>query len=550
MTTNKLFNGIIVFAILVPIIIYFWIVFKFSENIPFWDDYDAVLRFMTHYFERDFSAKLGLLFHHHNEHRIFVSRVISLMDYYLFGKVNFEHLIYIGNLFLVGIFFLLYKAFKNDIKANIRLFIPVAIILFQSQYLTNSVWAMASIQNFGVIFFSLLSLYLLHRQKLLPSLFIGTLAVLTSGGGFLVFPIGALYIWLNRKINKTFYIWCITSIVVIGLYFYGYKSNPDHPSIFYALSHPMSAIEYLGNFTGSYFKLWGRHVAWIFALIFFALSGFLILKKEYKKMPLIVYFLLFLILTACLTTLSRSGFGHDQAWTDRYRMYSALFVALAYLASLKLLSNRKSKQILFGVLLVICSVNNIKSFKKNYPKFENHQTRLKLSNAKPYYPHVDIAIKTLKRSENLGIYKLPNSKSNFSVEDIEITSTKNSDQIEYTFDIDDSGQCYFIDNGWAFLKSTHDATDDSVYIVLSAKNNHHLFRTYQIYRPDVSRHFKKELDYSGFHSAIPKNKIGHKKYEVGILIISEGKDYYQKTNKTIQRKRATKDKNKLNKPPQ
>lgn len=549
MEINKILKWAVAVICLVPIIVYLIIVYKFSDNIPFWDDYDAILGYLTFYVQEDFPGKVSMLFQSHNEHRIFLVRVITISYYYLFGEINFIPLIYIGNTFYVGVFVLVYKVFKNDLKINLIYFIPIPIILFQTQYFTNSVWAMASLQNFGILFVSLLSLYLLHKEKFVAALIIGVLAIYTSGNGLLVFPIGAFGLWIKQRRGRLFYIWCAIGVIAIGLYFFGYKSNPEHPSIWEAILNPLNAAEYLLNFTGSYFKIWRTHTVWAFSAIILMLICLIVLKKYYLNMPMLSSILLFLILTACLTTLSRSGFGASQAFTDRYRMYSAMFVAISYLMGLRIISNDKFKQLLFTVVLIISVLNNSYSFTKYYPRFENHQTRLELSNAKPYYPHVDIVTKTLKRSEKLGIYKLPTSKSNYSVEDIEITSTKNSDQIEYAFDIDDSGQCYFIDNGWAFLKSTHDATDDSVYIVLSAKNNHHLFRTYQIYRPDVSRHFKKELDYSGFHCAIPKNKIDHKKYEVGILIISEGKDYYQKTNKTIQRKRAKKHKKNL-KPPQ
>lgn len=56
-----------ILLVVAPIAFYISIVIYFSENIPYWDDYDTVLAYLN---QAD-SARYQGLFNQHNEHRIF-----------------------------------------------------------------------------------------------------------------------------------------------------------------------------------------------------------------------------------------------------------------------------------------------------------------------------------------------------------------------------------------------------------------------------------------------------------------------------------------------
>jgi len=142
---QKTFSRFIIWTlILLPVIFYCFFIFKFSINVPFWDDYDSFLSFLQDFDKQDLVGKLGILFSQHNEHRIFLARISGLLDYVLTGSLHFNHLIYFGNilLLLVGLFlFLFHRRTKNELYT----FLPITLLLFNFQ--TASLWATGSLQH-------------------------------------------------------------------------------------------------------------------------------------------------------------------------------------------------------------------------------------------------------------------------------------------------------------------------------------------------------------------------------------------------------------------
>jgi hypothetical protein len=71
-------------------------------NYPILDDFGAIVNFMVDYFKTTgFKETIKLLFSQNNDFRLVVLKLITLSDYYIFGKINFGHLRIIGfSLFL------------------------------------------------------------------------------------------------------------------------------------------------------------------------------------------------------------------------------------------------------------------------------------------------------------------------------------------------------------------------------------------------------------------------------------------------------------------
>src|SRR5699024_204001 len=107
---------------------YFFIVYHYSVNIPFWDDYTH-LNVITEFINSDsLLEQIKLLFSLHNEHRIVFARLITLAELILSGEVNFITLIMLGNLSLLGIAILLFLTFdkthRQDFKWHTIYFLP------------------------------------------------------------------------------------------------------------------------------------------------------------------------------------------------------------------------------------------------------------------------------------------------------------------------------------------------------------------------------------------------------------------------------------------
>ena len=100
----------------IPIFIYYYYIGIYAVNIPFWDDFSSIYEFTNSYMNSDcFADKLHLIFSQHNEHRIVFNRVLTLIIFYTKGNIDLRILIWIGNLSLLGIAFLL---LKSVIKRN------------------------------------------------------------------------------------------------------------------------------------------------------------------------------------------------------------------------------------------------------------------------------------------------------------------------------------------------------------------------------------------------------------------------------------------------
>src|ERR1039458_9187098 len=91
----KLFYFILLF--LSPII-YFIYVNKYTLNIPWEDDYDAILSFLCNTKKTNGFDNLSLYLSQQNEHRILSSTIIFSLYDHIFGTINFRGLILIGNL--------------------------------------------------------------------------------------------------------------------------------------------------------------------------------------------------------------------------------------------------------------------------------------------------------------------------------------------------------------------------------------------------------------------------------------------------------------------
>src|ERR1700743_859724 len=92
--------------IFIPAFLYFRIVDHYAVNIPWSDDYDAILGFLLEFRKAPFGEKIGLLFSQHNEHRILSSRLVYITWQALFGRINFRYLTFIGDTQLLVAFFI------------------------------------------------------------------------------------------------------------------------------------------------------------------------------------------------------------------------------------------------------------------------------------------------------------------------------------------------------------------------------------------------------------------------------------------------------------
>ncbi|WP_236648781.1 hypothetical protein [Spirosoma sp. 209] len=355
----------------VPLLVFGWVWQQYAINIPKWDDHALRAFLFNTDQETTLSGKLYQLFRQHNEHRIVYDRLITLLDYWLTGKLNYVHLMAIGNLSLVGLLAVFYAVLGRSAGAasrNTGLYaVPVALVLFNLSQWENMYWGMAALQNFSVVLWVLAAFYwLAYTDRWGLAVGAAVLATLTSGNGLLVWPIGfALLLLRSAEVragaSRTSYRpllgWTLCALLVIGLYFVGFEkpggAHAIRPGVTDLLKGWFAVIGAAGEalpmgrpLTNST-ALGGLTVVLTLGIVGMGLvMNQRSLSRVWQQvrhpnragglatMPAIALFFwgsaAFLLGTAAVVAYARTGFGADLLITSRYKIYSLTLLALLY----------------------------------------------------------------------------------------------------------------------------------------------------------------------------------------------------------------------------
>jgi hypothetical protein len=327
------------------ICIYFLTIPLFTVNFPISDDF-ALLNFMNKFIQADnFKEEIRLIFMQHNEHRIVTVKLVFLIYHKLFGTINFIHLAFFGNLAVLGIYFALIRQIPEGSDPNKRLALITACLLFQYGSAESMIWAMASIQNYSVLLFTILTMALLKKDILvyfILAMSSAVLATFTQGNGIIILIIGSFYM-LSQKRYHHLTIWIFVTIAAAYFYFSGYQAPVNHSDPFQFYTQIGKIILFMLAFLGSAFGLSGSNYPLlnIFFLVPTAVIGlwvclttlFLFYQKKYRDGNILIWINLFIILTSFTAAVSRIDFGLPQALVSRYHVNSSIIIASTILLS-------------------------------------------------------------------------------------------------------------------------------------------------------------------------------------------------------------------------
>jgi len=335
--------------------LYYTIVIIFSYNFPISDDF-ALLEFVTNTVtSSDLTRNLRLLYIQHNEHIIITTKLIYLLDYWLFDELNFNRLILIGNIFHLGTFYIFIKHSPKNFKQQHYLFIFSACMIFQFGSAESMLWSMAAISNYLVIMLALLTLSLLSTNDFIHyilAILMCVLAVFTQGNGILIPFIATLYL-ISQKRYRDSCIMTIIGLLIVFIYFKDYLVPDAH-------SNPLDALHNLGkilifalSFTGSAFGVGGSHYPALTTLsliptlaigsLIWAITGYGFYKKIHFDGNIFIWFNIFVILTSIITAITRINFGLSQSMVSRYHIYSNLAIISTVMLVLQLLPIKQYK---------------------------------------------------------------------------------------------------------------------------------------------------------------------------------------------------------------
>lgn len=346
------------------ICIYFLTIPLFTVNFPISDDF-SLLDFLNKFIQADnFREEIQLIFKQHNEHRIVTVKLVFLIYYKLFGTINFIHLAFFGNSAILGIYFALIRQIPVGTDPNRRLALIVACLLFQYGSAESMIWAMASIQNYSALFFTILTMVWLKKDILvyfILAMLFAVLATFTQGNGIIILIIGSLYIFSQKRYHYLT-IWIFVTIVAVYFYFNGYQAPVNHSDPFQFYTQIGRISLFMLAFLGSAFGLGGSSYPLLtnFFLVPTVVIGlwvclttlFFFYQKKYRDGNILIWVNLFIILTSFTTAVSRVNFGLSQALVSRYHVNSGVVIASTILLCHQYVNFQATTK---GAILKYCS---------------------------------------------------------------------------------------------------------------------------------------------------------------------------------------------------
>jgi hypothetical protein len=332
-------NELKIFSLLavIPVMLFVFCAVMLSTNIPFGDDFPAILNYLNlHIQANSFHERFRLLFSLHAEHQIIICKLFTLLNYFLSGIVNLKFLIFCGNLSLVGIILVLYKSFSIS-TSKIYYFVPVFFLLFNFSYGQSVVWAQVTLSNFFVMFFAFLTIYLIHNTKNGYFIFALCSAFITSftfGNGILVFiPLG--FVLIRQKKYIRFFILLILFLITIKLYYsFGSIVPADRSALKLNPEFIIKLIIFFFTFVGSITK--NLYLSFTLGIIIIGFIGYLTYTKYYNKNSIVYSLILFLLISTMVASVTRTSFGVRYALSTRYAFYSSLYLVFCYVAFIEI----------------------------------------------------------------------------------------------------------------------------------------------------------------------------------------------------------------------
>ncbi len=333
------------------VIIYFSAVAVYAVNAPIMDDYIQFLGF--HYFwesAADTWDRISLLFSQpqwdggpQSEHRIFIARLASLGLLEAAGGINFKLLILLGDAFLLGIMALLWRL-TPDLEGWHRL--PVVLLLFSFIHYEISFWSSASLLYYPATFFALLTFSWAERMKgargFLGTALSGACSTLSQTNGLMAFPAAALTAALNRRYRHAVILAALAALA-FTLYLWDFQRPAAVPRLDVTWQTPLLVgrawLYLIGGVFDDYAILGGS--------LLIAIWLFLLWKGYWKdRFPLFALGV-WLYVSLLMVAFGRAALGPSALGASRYEFYSAMLVAVTYLALMERGLSRSLKRLGF-----------------------------------------------------------------------------------------------------------------------------------------------------------------------------------------------------------
>ncbi len=401
-----------------PLALFVFAVATLAVDVPYWDDYDALLGYLSR------PARLAHLFDLHNEHRIVTVRAVAEALLRVCGRFDFRAMIAVGNLlFLAYVALLVRRLFFVRGGLPLPWLVPALWALLSILMYENMLWALTAVQSNAVLLFAWLALWGLERAGrggwgwFAFSLANAWLCTYTSGSGLFVwFCLAgmALKRWRldgARLCPAQAAVLAAAGAVTVAGYLRGFAGGGGAGA---ALAHPGRVLAYAALFCGGAFH--AAPLALPAGACVLGFAAWQVLRLPRVRENAVFFFFGFLLCAGCAAALFRSGEAAGQALSFRYRV-----VAVSILLCCGALAYRQAPAWLLryarpacALVTAACVWMNLAAYLLAYPQLAARRDRL-VEGVRAWpercgglvYPDTSLAGEALRRSVEAGVYRPP-----------------------------------------------------------------------------------------------------------------------------------------------
>jgi hypothetical protein len=354
-------------ALSLPVLIYLYAFQRYATNMPFYDDYDAILFWTLQFINaQDFHEKFWLFFRQHNEHRIIVDYFVNLLSLGIFHRINFIFISFVGSIGLFGITaIVLFIGKQNRLSAYELIPIPFLLLCLSQNGLITC--TMAAVQQYWQLLFDIASILLLttanSKVGFGMACVLAVLATFSGGGGLLVFPVGVVYLLQSRKFLPAA-IWVIVTGVTLYLFFIYLNYQPSlysAPAHAYFWSHPFTSAIFVVGFLGNAARSTAMAIAFGVAII--TATAAMLAVNFKNRSPTLLYIALLLLVSAVVVAENRAFVGYKLRFlasdpiylSSSYTIYGLLALAIFYLLVMSSLNGGSLRRLatVLGIFIAV-----------------------------------------------------------------------------------------------------------------------------------------------------------------------------------------------------
>jgi hypothetical protein len=376
-----------------PLLILIFFIAKYRVEVPQADEWSLV-PLVDKSYQGDLQFKdLWAL---HNEHRLLFPRILLLQIIRISHWQIIYELIAIVLFATISFFATLSLIKKTQLNKSSPWLIPfLSLMIFSLNQSENWFfgWNIQIFMNITAVILglSLIGAFEFSWIRLIAAAVIGIIATYSFANGFLFWPLAFLLLWQKRNSTNrsviVFSFWIFIAVLSFALYLHGYSRPAEHPSPWNFLDRPLSAVNYFFAYLGSpllaFCKKTPDVARWMSekgmsipqVIIFIAnhaasIAGFVglmlfifafhKLKNHQNWNVVLIFFALgcYVLLSAILSTIARSGLGMANALSLRYITISIWFwISLAMFYALG--TQLKFRTLFLAVLAFFLILNSV-----------------------------------------------------------------------------------------------------------------------------------------------------------------------------------------------